>query len=216
MFVDPPKKRILIFNHQGKLVKDFAYLYKYDIMYGIAIDKSDRIVFPTLTKDSTNPFNTQRHVGLSYYNTNGCPIGFAFLDPTSEVSDLVVTSENKIIVADSANSKLWFVHEKQRVIRSEVLKPLIGEQEDPKPVSLAVDKDDCYYISDAANHCVKVYKKTGELKFSFGSEGTRPGEFQHPAGLAVDENGRIIVADKYNHRVQIFNDEGVFERFIVR
>ena len=34
--------------------------------------------------------------------------------------------------------------------------------------------------------------------------------------FSLDAQRRIIVVDSHNHRVQIFNDEGVFERFIVR
>uniref|UniRef100_A0A8C0UKW3 Tripartite motif-containing protein 71 n=1 Tax=Cyanistes caeruleus TaxID=156563 RepID=A0A8C0UKW3_CYACU len=45
---------------------------------------------------------------------------------------------------------------------------------------------------------------------SFGTLGSRPGQFDRPAGVACDSSRRIVVADKDNHRIQIFTFEGQF------
>ncbi len=44
----------------------------------------------------------------------------------------------------------------------------------------------------------------------WGTEGTSPGEFNHPTGIAQDGAGHLYVADAYNHRVQKFTSGGVF------
>ena len=54
--------------------------------------------------------------------------------------------------------------------------------------------------------------KPRELKtlMSFGSEGTLPGQFNHPWGVAVNKHGEMAVSDHNNHRVQVFSTEGRF------
>jgi hypothetical protein len=44
--------------------------------------------------------------------------------------------------------------------------------------------------------------------FSFGSEGSNPGEFKHPRGVTSDNEGFWIVADSGNSRIQIFRNDG--------
>ena len=44
---------------------------------------------------------------------------------------------------------------------------------------------------------------------SFGKEGTKNGEFQHPLSVCVDDRGRVIVADCRNNRVQVLSQDGV-------
>ena len=44
----------------------------------------------------------------------------------------------------------------------------------------------------------------------FGTEGSRPGQFNRPASVCLDSLGRLIVTDKDNHRMQVFTMDGEF------
>ena len=47
---------------------------------------------------------------------------------------------------------------------------------------------------------------SGNCLLSWGSYGTKVGEFDNPAGIAIDDSGKVFVADRDNQRVQIFFD----------
>ena len=48
------------------------------------------------------------------------------------------------------------------------------------------------------------------FQFTFGSPGSRDGQFFGPTGVAVDGSGNIYVADTENHRIQKFGANGEF------
>ena len=185
-------------------------------MDGITVDKKDRIIIPTLSFDATNPFNTDRHVALTYFNAKGHQRGYTYLDKSAQVKSLCTNSRNEVLATDEHGGKVWVASEAQRISRCFAVDAQRGELETPQPWGICVDDDDNFYVTDCANSCIKCYDSEGKMRFYFGSGGEQPGQFAKPTGIAVDENGRIIVADSHNHRVQIFNDEGVFERFVVR
>lgn len=50
----------------------------------------------------------------------------------------------------------------------------------------------------------------GIFLYTFGSEGSNPGEFKHPRGITTDAEGFILVADSGNSRVQVFRNDGSY------
>ena len=44
----------------------------------------------------------------------------------------------------------------------------------------------------------------------FGSQGSGPGQFNHPNDVAYDSSGIVYVANCFNHRVQSFSADGQF------
>ncbi|XP_022109221.1 tripartite motif-containing protein 3-like [Acanthaster planci] len=60
------------------------------------------------------------------------------------------------------------------------------------------------YVSDWANHVVRVFDMSCEI-WQFGRRGSKPGEFKRPSGVALTPDGEVIVADCYNHRIQVFD-----------
>ena len=57
---------------------------------------------------------------------------------------------------------------------------------------------------------VSVFSPNGKKLQSFGSRGSRQGQFAVPWGVAVDGEGNILVADTGNHRIQKFTSSGQF------
>ncbi|XP_022780068.1 E3 ubiquitin-protein ligase TRIM71-like [Stylophora pistillata] len=64
---------------------------------------------------------------------------------------------------------------------------------------------------DGSPWTVQVIHHEYKLKFSFGSCGTRAGNFHYPCGVAVSEKtGTIAISDYWNDRIQLFNSKWNF------
>ena len=84
-----------------------------------------------------------------------------------------------------------------------------------KPVDVSIGLNDQIVVLDQSREdgCrVVILNKEGELIKSFGSKGSRHGQFNNPRGVGVDGEGRIIVSDTYNHRIEVFENDGSFIR----
>lgn len=90
------------------------------------------------------------------------------------------------------------------------------------PMSVATDKDNNIYVTDAGHNRVCVFNSQGEFEFEFGEKGVahpipgdkanwKPGTFSFPYGIAIDdETGNIFVGDMVNERIQVFDSGGKF------
>ncbi|MEO8497889.1 MAG: peptidyl-alpha-hydroxyglycine alpha-amidating lyase family protein [Planctomycetota bacterium] len=76
------------------------------------------------------------------------------------------------------------------------------------PTNLIVGAEGDLFITDGyGNARVHRFSADGELLASWGSPGSRPGQFNVPHGIGWDGE-RLYVADRENSRVQIFTPEG--------
>jgi sugar lactone lactonase YvrE len=67
-----------------------------------------------------------------------------------------------------------------------------------------------FFVSDGdRNARVHKFSADGQLLFSWGSPGERPGEFNDPHSVWVHKQ-RVYVADRENHRIQTFSLDGEF------
>ena len=79
------------------------------------------------------------------------------------------------------------------------------------PWGIAFNRRGDMVIVEGADPCgVSFLKPSGVKFFSFGSYGTREGQFRNPRCVAVDDEGNILVSDKLNRNVQKFTMEGTF------
>jgi uncharacterized protein (TIGR03663 family) len=79
------------------------------------------------------------------------------------------------------------------------------------PRGIAVTRDGkTVYVTDTGNKRVVAFTAEGQQVSTWGSDGSKPGEFIEPVGIVVDDTGRVIVADTGNHRVQYFDAQGKF------
>lgn len=66
------------------------------------------------------------------------------------------------------------------------------------------------YVSDTNNKRVVVYDITGSVLYTFGEEGSNPGQFNFPYGITTDAEGKVYVADMYNGKISIHDEKGEF------
>ncbi len=89
-----------------------------------------------------------------------------------------------------------------------------GHYEFNQPSSVLVAPNGNIFVGDghggASNSRIMKYSASGEFLTSWGSQGSRPGQFAVPHDLAMDSAGRIFVGDRGNNRVQIFDQDGNF------
>lgn len=71
------------------------------------------------------------------------------------------------------------------------------------------------FISDGyINSRVAKADRNGNWLKSWGTPGSKPGEFNTPHSIAADAKGNIYVADRGNRRIQVFDGDGNFARAI--
>lgn len=79
------------------------------------------------------------------------------------------------------------------------------------PTNVALGPTGDIYVTDGyGNARVHRFAPDGQLKQSWGTPGSGPGEFQVPHGIAVDQRGIVYVADRENSRIQLFSAQGKF------
>ena len=77
------------------------------------------------------------------------------------------------------------------------------------PTAVTVDDENgLLFFTDASWHRVVVLDRQGNFQFSFGSSGSREGEFLYPNGIVLDAKKNIYVADSNNGRIQVFTPDG--------
>ena len=85
----------------------------------------------------------------------------------------------------------------------------IGKFDNPRQA--AVDKDVKFiYVADSKNNRIQKFYTNGTFVKSWGSKGTRDGQFDLPISLIIDSKGNIIVNDLGNSHIQKFDTNGNF------
>ena len=100
-------------------------------------------------------------------------------------------------------------------INSRFLRDFNTSADQPSDISVGPKGD--VYVVDGVNNRVLVLSSRGKTRFSFGTQGTGPGQFKHPVGIDISDEGKVFIADTGNHRIQIFDAKGNFlSMFTVR
>jgi sugar lactone lactonase YvrE len=72
------------------------------------------------------------------------------------------------------------------------------------PVYHAISKDQYFWLSDGTNNKILKYDLTGQLLYSWGTFGERPGDFWCVHHFAVDSDGNLYTAEVFGGRPQKF------------
>jgi len=84
-----------------------------------------------------------------------------------------------------------------------------GNNQFNKPTDIAFGLNDEVYISDGYGNCrVLKFNQKGTLQSTWGTAGTKPGQFNLPHSIVVDRQGRVLVGDRENNRIQVFDADG--------
>ena len=78
------------------------------------------------------------------------------------------------------------------------------------PWGVAVSRSEDVVVSENMGHSISVYSKAGKKLRSFGSKGSKLGQFKYPHSIAITTDNHILVADESNHRIQMFTLKGKF------
>jgi len=130
----------------------------------------------------------------------------------SDAHGIFVTRDDLILLVDRD------AHEIIACESSGAVRFRLGQRHQPQfnqpfnhPTDIAQAPNGDFYISDGyGNSNVHCFDADGVFRFSWGRQGSGPGEFTTPHAVWVDSSERVLVADRENNRVQLFDLEGVF------
>ena len=142
---------------------------------------------------------------VSVFQTNGkfC-ISFGS-DQLGNPSDITVSANNHLLVADYSNSCI-FTYTLDGHYVGKFGTPGSGRGQLNGPRSLTTDLNGFIIVADTNNHRVSIFDKDHNCIHCFGSNGNANGQFSSPRGIAVSPNGSIYVSDYDNNRIQIFSN----------
>jgi streptogramin lyase len=148
-----------------------------------------------------------------------------FLDAWGEMSEhfftvphgLSIGPDGSVYTADTGNHTVRKWTKDGRLLmtlgRLHVNSPEYSGQPFHKPTHVTVASNGDLYVSDGyGNAHIHCYDSSGQLKFSWGGHGHKPGQFDTIHSVFVDrEDGdKVYAADRYNNRVQFFTPQGKF------
>lgn len=211
VIVDTDTKRVMLFTGSGSLREDFAYTYGTEPARGVAITSQGHVAIP----NSDNSYD-----GVGYYTTDGAFIGSAFVQSASDrrpdIRGVVCDKVKDVLyLTDANNSSILVLNNADRVQCNRIRLEPIRYEVDPVPCGIALSPEGDIYVTDIANHCVKVYSTCGHFRRKFGCYGERPSQFKRPTGVALTADGHVIVADRDNQRVQHLTNQGAFLDYLV-
>ena len=77
------------------------------------------------------------------------------------------------------------------------------------PRGLVFSSNKMLYVIDGWNHRVQVFDDD-KFAFTFGSEGSNPGQFQNHIRIAIDTENQVLVSDLDGNRINLFSHTGSF------
>ena len=120
-------------------------------------------------------------------------------------NSIAINSEGKVFVADIETGRIIEFSESGRALRDfELIK---DRKQKIKPLALAFDKKDRFYVAEANTGSIYIYNQTGELSSVIGK-----GELNFPNGIAVAKDGDIYVSDSNAQQVLIFSNSGTLKK----
>ena len=110
-------------------------------------------------------------------------------------------SGGNVYITDCSNNRIQVFTPEGKFLREIKATP---KGSVPNAFGIAIDSSDNVYVSERDNHCVDIFNSRGEFFTSFGSRGTKEGQFDGAYGLHIDRKDRVLVCDCNNGRMQAF------------
>ncbi len=120
-------------------------------------------------------------------------------------------------MVDGHNKLIHLVDMLGKPLRSIGMRTIEGRDRQPQadrfssPYSVAINKNNHIFISDAARQEIKRFNWSGQLLNQWGEWGSLPKQFYKPKNIAVDSrDNTVYVIDYGNYRGQTFTPKGGF------
>ena len=110
---------------------------------------------------------------------------------------------NNLYVADFGNNRVQVFTAEGEFLRAFCEKS--NGQRLQQPFAIAIDSSNIVYVSEWESNSISLFTAEGRYIMSFGSSGSKEGEFNKIRGIHIDQHDSIFVSDHKNNRVQIFN-----------
>jgi DNA-binding beta-propeller fold protein YncE len=210
-------------EYSYELVDDWARLpegWSFRDVGGIAVDKEDRVYVlnrsehPIIVLDRDGKFIGSWGEGFfkrphgscvgpdnSVYCTDD---GIHVVGKFSRDGHLLKTLGTKDRPADTGYVQTFEFFDSLRTI-------VRGAPPFNRPSGVSISPKGEIYVSDGyGNARIHKFNADGQLLFSWGEPGGKPGQFRLPHSVRIDKRGQAWVVDRENHRIQIFDAEGKF------
>ena len=109
------------------------------------------------------------------------PVGVAVIDNIIAVSDQYLCQVKKYSL--------------QGGLLSIIGSPGTGNSEFFNPIGVAFNSNKFLFVLDGGNHRVQVFQPDNVFSYSFGTEGSGPGQFQFPGRIAIDPSDNISISE---------------------
>ena len=125
-------------------------------------------------------------------------------------SGIAVTSNRTILVVDARNHRI-----QELTMQGECI-ACIGEKGSGPlqfkcPRGITINKTTGQvFVADEGNHRIQVLNPDLTFSYTFGSNGSKNGQFHFARDVILDSKGFLYVTDIDNHRIQKFTPEGRF------
>ena len=113
---------------------------------------------------------------ISVFQTNGKFYISLGSDQFSEPTDVAVSADNHLLIADSNKSCIHMVTLDGHYVRK-IGTPGSGKGQLCGPYSLTTDLNGFIIVADSSNHCVTIFDKDGNSIHCFSSRGSTDGQF---------------------------------------
>ena len=162
---------------------------------GVAVDNQGRIFVADCHNHSIKIFSRDGKL-LKSFGCFGTRNG-QFNNPTD-----IAMNDSKIYVCDKDNNRVQ-CFTSEGVFLNKFSR---GIEQLKRPWGVCIDGKGNVVVADTKNNQIQVFSNDGNFVTSFGKEGIKNGEFQHPYFATAHSNGQIFITDNGNHRVQVFDE----------
>ena len=170
----------------------------FDYLYEVAIGSSDNLMILQGGNDASILVYDKKLNLMSKIN----------IDNGYKVYNAAISDDNVIAVSETNNDKVikYSIKGNQlSTIGSNGSKD--GQFLTPRGLTFSDNK---LFVVDGDNYRVQVFEQNDKFSFSFGCQGTNPGQFQHPEKIAIDSKANILISDDTANCIHIFSGKGEF------
>ncbi len=123
---------------------------------------------------------------------------------------LRVDKEDNVWVTDIGNHRVFkFDSQGKELLALGTGQPGTETDQFDKPTDVAFGPNGEFFVSDGyGNSRVLKFSPNGGFIKTWGTSGTRGGEFNLPHSIIVDAKNRVLVGDRENSRIQVFDLDG--------